>query len=70
MGAKKLQVQGSWRRGINSGPKKIRFFGAASAGVLVNQGMEVLVLVAWGGVYGRRDSTVARESSPDLQVQT
>lgn len=50
MGAKKLEVQGSLRGGMNSGPKKIRFLGSASTGVVFNQGLEVLVLVAWDGV--------------------
>lgn len=52
MGAKKLEVQGSLKRVVKSGPKKMKLLGSVCIGVLFNQGLEVLVLVAWGGVYG------------------
>lgn len=48
MGAKKLEVQGSLRGGMNSGPK-IEFFGVASTGILFEQRLEVLILIASGG---------------------
>lgn len=46
MGVKELEVQGSLRGGMNSGPKTIRVLGSESTSVLINQGLEVLVLVA------------------------
>ena len=52
MGAKKLEVQGFLKGVVKSGPKKMKLLGSVSTGVLFNQGLEVLVLVAWGGVYG------------------
>ena len=50
MGAKKLEVQGFLKGVVKSGPKKMKLLGSVSTGVLFNQGLEVLVLVAWGGV--------------------
>ena len=52
MGAKKLEVQGSLKGVVKSGPKKMKLLGLVSTAVLFNQGLEVLVLVAGGGVYG------------------
>lgn len=69
MGAKKLEVQGSLRGEVNSCPKKIKFLSSVSTGVLYNKGVEVLVLVAWDWVCGRRDLVVAQELSLDLQMQ-
>lgn len=66
LGAKKPEVQGSLRSGMNSGPK-IKFLASVATGVLLKQGLEFLVLVAWCGVCGRRDLVVAQEWSLDLQ---
>lgn len=48
MRAKELEVQGSLRGGMNSGPK-IEFLGVASTGVLFKQRLEVLILIDSGG---------------------
>lgn len=51
---------------MNSGPK-IKFLASVATGVLLKQGLEFLVLVAWCWVCGRRDLVVAQEWSLDLQ---